>query len=110
MNFHPRSLYAKLSILLLGLFLVAGAVTLGVTLKTSQLYQQEAQQRIHRDLAAGIVKEELLIQNGEIAEDRLEHIFHMMMVINPSIELYLLDPAGEILAFSAPPGRGWRRW
>ncbi|MEJ2189121.1 MAG: hypothetical protein P8Y93_06830 [Acidobacteriota bacterium] len=56
MNFRPRSLYAKLSVLLLGLFLVAGAVTLGVTLKTSQLYQQEAQQRIHRDLAAGVPK------------------------------------------------------
>lgn len=105
MNFHPRSLYAKLSVLLLGLFLAAGAVTLIVTLKTSQLYQQEAQQRIHHDLAAGIVKEELLIENGEIAQDRLEHIFHMMMVINPAIELYLLDPRGKILAYSAPPGR-----
>jgi signal transduction histidine kinase len=29
----------------------------------------------------------------------------MMMVINPSIELYLLDPTGTILAYSAPPGR-----
>ena len=29
----------------------------------------------------------------------------MLMVINPSIELYLLDPAGAILAYSAPPGR-----
>ena len=27
------------------------------------------------------------------------------MVVNPSIEIYLLDPAGKILAFSAPPGK-----
>jgi signal transduction histidine kinase len=100
-----KSLYAKLSLVLLGFFLVVGGVTLIVTLVTSHLYQQEVQQRIHRDLADHIVAEELLIERGEIAHDALKHVFHMMMVINPSIELYLLDPAGEILAYSAPPGR-----
>jgi hypothetical protein len=29
----------------------------------------------------------------------------MLMVVNPRIELYLLDPDGRVLAFSAPPGR-----
>jgi len=31
-------------------------------------------------------------------------LFHWLMVINPSIELYLLDANGKILAFSAPEG------
>jgi signal transduction histidine kinase len=105
MALQTKSLFAKISIALLALFLVVGGVTLGVTLITSYLYQQEVQQRIHRDLAAHIVEEELLIDQGEIAHDTLKHVFHMMMVINPSIELYLLDPAGQILAYSAPPGR-----
>ena len=100
-----RSLYTKLSLALFGLFLVVGGVTLAVTLGTSYLYQQEVQQRIHRDLAAHIVSEELLIVDGEIANEALKHVFHMMMVINPTIELYLLDPAGAILAYSAPPGK-----
>ena len=105
MIFKLRTIYAKLAGALLILFLVVGGVTLAVTLLTSYFYQQEVQQRIHHDLADHIVVEELLIIDGEIAEDALKHVFHMMMVINPSIELYLLDPAGEILAFSAPPGR-----
>lgn len=100
-----RNLYAKLSAALFGLFLVVGGVTLAVTLVTSYLYQREVQQRIHRDLAAHIVSEELLIVDGEIAQEALEHVFHMMMVINPTIELYLLDPTGAILAYSAPPGK-----
>jgi signal transduction histidine kinase len=29
----------------------------------------------------------------------------MLMVINPAIEVYLLDPAGKILAFAAPHGK-----
>jgi signal transduction histidine kinase len=105
MALKTSSLFAKISIALLMLFLVVGGVTLAVTLATSFLYQQEVQQRIHRDLAAHIVEEELLIDQGEIAHETLKHVFHMMMVINPSIELYLLDPTGTILAYSAPPGR-----
>jgi signal transduction histidine kinase len=89
---------------LLVLFLIVGGVTLAVTLITSYFYQQEVQQRIHRDLASHILTEELLIEDGAIVEDALKHVFHMMMVINPSIELYLLDPSGNILAYSAPPG------
>jgi two-component system OmpR family sensor kinase len=100
-----RRLYTKLSAALFGLFLVVGGVTLVVTLATSYLYQREVQQRIHRDLAAHIVKDELLIVDGEIAREALEHVFHMMMVINPTIELYLLDPSGKVLAYSAPPGK-----
>jgi signal transduction histidine kinase len=100
-----RRLYAKLSVALFGLFLVVGGVTLSVTLVTSYLYQREVQQRIHRDLAAHIVSEQLLIVDGEIAQDALEHVFHMMMVINPTIELYLLDPSGRVMAYSAPRGK-----
>lgn len=100
-----RRLYTKLSAALFGLFLVVGGVTLAVTLMTSYLYQREVQQRIHRDLADHIVSEELLIVDGEIAQDALKHVFHMMMVINPTIELYLLDPSGRVLAYSAPPGK-----
>jgi signal transduction histidine kinase len=100
-----KRLYTKLSAALFGLFLVVGGVTLVVTLVTSYLYQREVQQRIHHDLAANVVKEELLIVDGEIAHEALKHVFMMMMVINPTIELYLLDPSGGILAYSAPPGK-----
>lgn len=105
MILRTKTLYAQMAAALLVLFLVVGGTTLAVTLVTSYFYQQEVQQRIHSDLAAHILAEELLIENGEIVEDALQHVFHMMMVINPSIELYLLDPAGGILAYSAPPGR-----
>ncbi len=105
MILRTKTLYAQMAVALLMLFLVVGGATLAVTLVTSYFYQQEVQQRIHRDLADHILAEELLIENGEIVEDALKHVFHMMMVINPSIELYLLDPTGEILAYSAPPGR-----
>ncbi len=105
MIIKTNTLFAKFAGALLVLFLVVGGVTLAVTLFTSYYYQQEVQQRIHQDLAAHIVEEELLIENGQIAEEALKHVFHMMMVINPTIELYLLDPDGAVLAYSAPLGK-----
>ena len=98
-----KRLYSKLSAALFGLFFVVGGAILAVTLVISYLYQREVQQRIHHDLAANVVKEKLLIVDGEIAQDALENVFHSMMVINPTIELYLLDRSGGILAYKAPP-------
>ncbi|MBL1278321.1 MAG: hypothetical protein COB30_019785 [Ectothiorhodospiraceae bacterium] len=40
----------------------------------------------------------------QINQKALQSLFHWLMVINPSIELYLLNAKGEILAFSAPDG------
>ena len=38
-------------------------------------------------------------------EGALRESFNMLMEINPAIEVYLLDPDGNILAYSAPPGK-----
>ncbi|HSF16302.1 MAG TPA: HAMP domain-containing sensor histidine kinase [Vicinamibacteria bacterium] len=99
-----RTLYAKLAVVLLALFLAIGAVYLPLTLMTMQRHNQEVNQKFNGGLAQHLVSETLLMQGGEVNQEVLEDVFHMMMVINPNIEIYLLDPEGKILAFSAPPG------
>jgi two-component system, OmpR family, sensor kinase len=71
---------------------------------TTRLYLQEVDQHVNRELAGSLAKEEILMTNGRINQKALERVFHQLMVINPAIELYLLDASGRILAFSAPPG------
>ncbi|MHB8764084.1 MAG: sensor histidine kinase [Deferrisomatales bacterium] len=100
-----RTLSARLSAALLVLFGLVAALHLGLTLWSTRLYLSEVNQRLHRDLARGLVSEGLIGDAGEVGADALAAIFHTLMVVNPSIEVYLLDPAGRILAFSAPPGR-----
>jgi len=100
-----KSLYSKLAIALLGLFCLLGVSIFILTQFASDMYQQEAIQKLNRDLAKQIVVQKLLIQDHQINHTGLKEIFDMLMVVNPSIELYLLDPEGEILAFSAPPGK-----
>jgi two-component system OmpR family sensor kinase len=100
-----RSLYTKLAIVLLVLFCLLGVVILIVTQVTSNMYQQEVVQKLNKDLAKQIVAHKVLIRDGRINEKELKDIFEMLMVVNPNIEIYLLDPAGKILAFSAPSGK-----
>lgn len=104
-----RSLYTKLSAVLLGLFVLVGITFVLVSLYSTEMYQQEVSQKLNREIARRIVSEKIIMENERINEKALKEIFHMLMVINPSIEIYLLDPAGNILAFSAEPGRVKRK-
>ncbi|MGD9134029.1 MAG: ATP-binding protein [Desulfobacterales bacterium] len=100
-----KSLYTKLAIVLLVLFCLLGISILIVTQFASDMYQQEVVQKLNRNLAEQIVAQKILMEDNRISEKGLKDVFDMLMVVNPSIEIYLLDPAGKILAFSAPPGK-----
>ncbi len=100
-----RSLYAKLAAVLTALFFIVGIIFIAVAFFSADIYQKEAGQRLNRDLARHIASQKPLIQKGRINRPALAELFHMLMVINPGIEIYLLDPAGRILAYSAPRER-----
>lgn len=100
-----RSLYGKLALALLLLLGIIGLLCMLVALLTARLFVQEVNQNLDRDVAKHMVAEVPLLDSGEVQKDALEDVFHMMMVVNPSIEVYLLDPEGKILAYSAPPGK-----
>ncbi len=99
-----NSLYSKIAAGLAGLFLLVGLIFIGVTVFSTEMYQQEVNQKLNVNLARQIVKERVLMAEGRVREDDLKDIFHMLMVINPGIEIYLLDTQGKILTFSAPKG------
>jgi signal transduction histidine kinase len=100
-----RSLYTKLAISLAGLFGLVAVIFVLLLGQASERYQQEVAQKLNATLAEHIVAEHRLIRDGEIDQAALEHLFHSLMVINPKVELYLLDARGRILAYSAPPGK-----
>lgn len=105
----PRSLYGKLALVLLGLFLLVGTAFVFVSVYSNDMYQQEVNQKLNYTLAKLIVSEKIIMQNDRVNEEALREIFHMLMVVNPAIEVYLVDPRGAILAFSAEPGKVKRK-
>ena len=100
-----KSLYAKLAFVLLGLFFLVGALLVVVSVYSTEMYQEEVNQKLNRTLAELIVSEEIVMKDNIVSDSGLKNLFSLLMVINPSIEVYLLDPRGKILAFSAEPGK-----
>ena len=100
-----NTLYKKLTAILFLVLCLVGTLVFGLVLYATDMYQQEVTQRLNKELAKQILSENLLLRNGEVDQHALQQIIHMLMVINPSIEVYLLDTQGKILAYSAPQGK-----
>ncbi|MDH3633643.1 MAG: HAMP domain-containing histidine kinase [Gammaproteobacteria bacterium] len=101
--FH--SLYIKLVLVLFLLFLGIGAVFLFVAMYTAPMYQQEVSQQLNQDLARYIVREHVLIEDGQVQQNNLAELFQNVMIINPSLELYLLDADGQVIGHSMAPDK-----
>jgi len=99
-----RTLYSRIAAVLFTLVLLIGYVVYSMVLYSSEMYQQELTQKLNAALAKHIVAEETLLTEQQVNQKALKSLFHWLMVINPSIELYLLNASGKILAFSAPEG------
>jgi two-component system, OmpR family, sensor kinase len=84
---------------------VLGAAAIFLIDMGAQLYHQEANQRLHRDLARWLIQQYGFVRDGRLESANLPEIFADAMRINPNIEIYLLDAQGKILAFNAPAGR-----
>jgi len=99
-----RTLYSRLALTLFVLLCVVGVVLIQVIGRSSTLYQQEVAQKLNRDLAMYIVGAHPLFRETGINQPALDELFHQLMVINPAIEVYLLDAAGRIISYNAPEG------
>ena len=104
-----RSLYSKLALVLLVLFAFIGMVFVVITFFSAEMYHLEVSQKLYRNLARNIAAEKILIRDRQISMENLKEIFHTLMVVNPAIEVYLLDPEGNILTYSADPGKVKRK-
>ncbi len=98
-----NSLYWRISAVLFVLLLVIGCAFIYLTSYSSQMYFQEANQRLNAGIAEHIVKEvPIFTETGAVNDRSLEEMFHHVMTLHPAIEIYLLDPQGRILSYFAP--------
>jgi len=97
-----NSIYWKIGITFLLILIILSAVYLYISMFTAEMYFQEANQKLNADIAPHIAAENQCFINGKANEQILKNVFHDVMIINPSIEVYLLDTEGNILTFYAP--------
>ena len=96
------SLYWRLSATLLVILAVLAVVYVYVTAFTSDMYFQEATQRLNAMVAPYIAREIHPLVDGKIDRGALKRMFDAAMILNPSVEVYLLDSLGNVIAYSAP--------
>ena len=98
-----NSFFARLSILFLVLILILGAASLVIAFNASRHLFDEVEQLLNREYAASIAREiQPLVEDG-FSEDKIKEAIHYMMVLNPMVEIYLLDDSGKILAYFTHP-------
>ncbi len=103
MRFFQR-FFVKLSLLFFSLLVVTGIIQIVAAMRVSEKRQIEIDQLVNRDLARDMAVElkPFLLQG--VDPEQIGPVIHYMMVMNPKIEIYLLDGEGEILAYFTEPG------
>lgn len=96
-----RTIYGKLSVILLGLFTLMGLVFILLALLSNHMFLQEMNQKLNRSVAKHLVTTRLLFDEGKVNQKALNEIYYDLMEVNPAIEIYLLDSFGRILSASA---------
>ncbi|MCP4298795.1 MAG: HAMP domain-containing histidine kinase [Proteobacteria bacterium] len=96
------SLYWKIGALFLVLLIFTGAIFIYVTAFTAEMYVQEATQKVSRPIAQYIALKANPFKDNKIDQKMLRLIFDSASMMNPGVEVYLLDPQGTLLASSVP--------
>ncbi|MDH5517153.1 MAG: cell wall metabolism sensor histidine kinase WalK [Gammaproteobacteria bacterium] len=92
----------KLILTLLGLLLVFSSIFITFSINSLPVLLQEVNQQLNLRLADNIVNEKKLMIGDQVNNDALRSVFMGLMLVNPMIEVYLINPQGNILAYSAP--------
>ena len=97
-------LYLQVSAIFLLVLILFAALTLYVSVQSATNYSTEVNQRLNSELASNMVEVigETFLEDGKINEAAIADIMHSMMVINPIVEVYLLDPQGKIITYVVP--------
>ena len=91
-----RTLYSKLALVLLAVCCLLGFLFIGVIQMSLEHNQQIVTQRLNLRLAEMLVRD-IHLPTGNVDLELFRQGFDRQMLVNPAIEIYLLDDQGRIL-------------
>lgn len=95
-------LFWKITAVFTGLLIVLGIVFVIIASKYSRSYYTAAHQELYGDVAQHLATFTQPFKNGKPDTSVTHDIIHSTMVANPSVEVYLLDTAGNIKDYVVP--------
>jgi signal transduction histidine kinase len=97
------SFYARLSTIFLLLILLLGAGSVAIAFRSAAHLFDDVEQLLNRGTAQSIADELAPQVAGGWSAEKVGGAIHYMMVLNPMVEIYLLDEEGKILAYFLNP-------
>lgn len=93
-----KALHVRLTVALAALLVVLAFGLLLLMSRTSDRYADELRQRLDSGIAMYVVRELPLMKGGAVNEAALRELGNRAMTVNPSAEVYLLDPHGSVIS------------
>lgn len=84
------------------LLIILGIAYMGIAAWTAKRSFNEINQQLYGDIAAHLSNSTKPLKDGKVDTVVTHDIIHSIMVINPSVEVYLLDPDGKIIDYVVP--------
>src|SRR6478609_7718648 len=95
-------LFWKIAAVFTALLIVLGLVFFLIASRFSKSYYTTAHQQLYGDIAQHLATFTHPLKNGKPDTTVTHDIIHSTMVANPSVEVYLLDTAGNITDYVVP--------
>jgi len=96
----PRTIFARLLLVFVLFGVVMTAVFLFVNRVSHEFYHRELAQTVNRDLARSYVEANFLLVDQPLTVSTLHRGIGKLAAANPDVDIYLIDPAGGIVASS----------
>ena len=100
-----QSFYGKLTSVFLLVLIFMGVSQVIITTRSFINFNQEVDQRLNLNLARDMAIELKPVLDAALESPQIGERIHYMMVMNPKIEIYVLNESGKVLAFYAEPGK-----
>jgi signal transduction histidine kinase len=97
-----NNLFWKISLAFFTLLALVAVSHIYISYKYSTEYIEEVNQRLNHDTAKNIIENSTPFYNGKVIKPALNEMFHHVSAINPNLEVYLIDPRGEIISWYPP--------
>ncbi|HEX4551907.1 HAMP domain-containing sensor histidine kinase [Pseudomonas sp.] len=98
------TLSQRLSVVFAVLLLVCCGTSAWLQVRSSKMHELEVVQGLSRDLAQHIAHDTVLMDSNGLMPGAVRELFSKLMLVNPSVEVYLLDTEGRIVGNAAPKG------
>lgn len=99
------SLTQRLSLVFAVLLLVCSGTSVWLQVRSSKMHELEVVQGLSRDLAQHIAHDTQLMDANGLKPEAVRELFGQLMLVNPSVEVYLLDVNGKVIGDAAPKDR-----